>query len=183
MKRIFLVALVMLLLPTVASAQWNVQPGYRSFYDLGVGIGTGDESKTNFEVSTSQGYQLVPTYFYIGTGAAFQAFFNADGACGFPVFVNLRSHFSPGKVSPFVDVRVGYASVTGDHYDNGGFYLCPTLGIRFAINNNFGINLRAGYTWENARLGGYVCYYPESFGCKGPRKNIGGANIQIGIDF
>ncbi len=62
MKRIFLVALVMLLLPTVASAQWNVQPGYRSFYDLGVGIGTGDESKTNFEVSTSQGYQLVPTF-------------------------------------------------------------------------------------------------------------------------
>ncbi len=97
--------------------------------------------------------------------------------------MNLRSHFSPGKVSPFVDVRVGYASVTGDYYDNGGFYLCPTLGIRFAINNNFGINLRAGYTWENARLGGYVCDYPGSFGCKGPRKNIGGANIQIGIDF
>lgn len=189
MKRTLRIAILAVvaavLLPLSGRAQWNTQPGYRSFYDLGVNIGTGAPSKTCFEIGTSQGYQIVPTYLYIGTGAAFQAFFNADGACGFPVFFNLRTNFSPASVSPFLDVRVGYASITNsDYYDNGGFYLCPTLGLRFAINSNVAINLRAGYTWQYAR-----CWtdaydsWTESWGRARKNKNIGGATVTVGVEF
>lgn len=186
MKRTFLLVLAALMfIPFCTRAQWNVQPGYRSFYDLGVNIGTGSMSKTNFEVSTSQGYQIVPTYFYIGTGAAFQAFFNADGACGFPVFVNFRSNFSPGSASPFFDLRVGYASLTNSNvYSNGGFYLSPSIGIRIKLSNTVGLNLRAGYTWEYAKVNqSYFKPREDVWGSIWKTKNIGGATIMAGIDF
>lgn len=181
MKRTFLLLLALAaLMPLTAKAQWNVSPGYRSFYDLGVNIGTGGLSRTNFEISTSQGYQVVPTYFYIGTGAAFQAFFNADGACGFPVFVDMRSHLSSGSVSPFIDVRVGYAAINNsNYYDGGGFYLNPSIGLRFKVSNSVGINLRAGYTLQYAKV--YDTYRMDYW--YSSTKNIGGVNVMVGVDF
>lgn len=183
MRRIFLLLASVILTVIGMSAQWNLQPGYHSYYEAGVGIGSGKASKTNFEVSTSQGYQIIPTYLYLGTGAAFQAFFNADGACGFPVFVNLRSHFSPSKVSPFFDVRVGYVSLTNSNiYTSGGLYLNPSLGLRFAVGH-IGLNIRAGYTWEYAKAN--VTELDRLLGVyyNWQRKNIGGANVLVGIDF
>ena len=181
MKRTLLLAVIALLIPLFASAQWNLMHGYRSFYEAGVNIGTANASKTNFEISTSQGYQLVPTYFYIGTEAAFQAFFNADGACGFPVFVNLRTNFSPSGASPFLDVRVGYASVTNsDWYDNGGFYLNPSLGLRIALSRSIGLNIRGGYTWQYAKV--YTTSVGD-FNVRRENRNIGGATIMVGVEF
>ena len=183
-RNLLLVVLTALLMPSLAKAQWNVQPGYRSFYDLGVNLSTGGISKNNFEISTSQGYQLVPTYFYIGTGVAFQAFFNADGACGFPVFINLRTNLSSASVSPFFDVRVGYASISNsDYYRNGGFYLNPSVGMRIALSKTVGLNLRVGYTLQYAKTSVYYSDYNDDIYHRWQNKNIGGINIQAGIDF
>lgn len=185
MRRIFSILTTLLLTPLCAAAQWNVQPGYRSFYDLGVNISTGGVSRTNFEVSTSQGYQIVPTYFYIGTGAGFQAFFNADGACGFPVFVNMRSNFSSGAISPFLDLKVGYVSVTNSNlYDSGGLYLCPSVGLRIKLSNTVGLNLRAGYTLEYAKVRTPSFDYSGEFqGIWWKNKDIGGVTVTAGVDF
>lgn len=185
MKRILFLITVALLIPTALRAQWNQTPGYRSFYEMGVNIGSGNASKSNFEISTTQGYQIIPTYLYLGTGAGFQAFFNADGACGFPVYVNMRSHFSPGKVSPFFDVKVGYASITNSNwYSGGGFYLNPSIGLRFAVSNSLGLSLRAGYTLEYARVNGSLLNNTDNYGYNDwAHTNIGGVLIQIGLDF
>ena len=138
-----LVAVVAVLCGLSASAQWTGNVGYRSMYELGCNIGTGAPSKTSFEIGTIQGYQVVPVYLFLGTGASFQALFNSDGAYCFPVFVDFRSNFSAGNCSPYLDCRVGYASVTGNsnRYSDGGFYLSPSFGIRFGVTNNVGICL------------------------------------------
>ena len=179
MKRFLHLAAVIIALCSAfpASAQWTSSTGYHSTYELGFNIGTGGRTVSSFEFTTTQGYQVIPVYLYLGAGAGIQAYFSADGAVGFPTFFNIRSHFSKSSASPFIDLRVGYTTMANDDYFlNGGFYFNPSLGLRVALGSSIGLTLRCGYTLQYAKEAGWVPYAP-------PSRNIGGINVMAGIEF
>lgn len=45
-----------------------------------------------------------------------------------PIYANARYYFSPKKISPFVDMKLGW-SIADDSNLAGGFYLAPSIGI------------------------------------------------------
>lgn len=153
----------------------GINTGYRGFVDLGYSFGVGDYSADRIEFSTSHGYQFNP-YFYLGAGAAFNYFHDGEIA-SVPLFANPRADFSTGKVSPFIDLKVGYT--ISDYFE--GFYLAPSIGVRFDLQNNKGINFSAGYTMQKTDGYGYD-YYSDNLYYAG-KVNAGAITLKLGIDF
>lgn len=155
----------------------GIQTGYRGFVDLGYSFGVGDYNVDRLEFSTSHGYQFSPN-FYLGVGAGLNYFHDGEVA-SVPLFANPRVDFSTGQISPFIDLKVGY---TVSEYVEG-FYLAPSVGVRFDIQNNKGINLSLGYTMQKAEAYydyyDYNGYYSSYYG----NVNIGAITLKLGLDF
>ena len=46
-----------------------------------------------------------------------------------PIYANARYYFSPKKVSPFVDLKLGFSKEVNKKSIDGGIYLSPSIGI------------------------------------------------------
>lgn len=162
-------------IPTRSSFKTSeIRTGYRGFVDLGYSIGVGDYKADRLEFSTSHGYQFNP-YFYLGAGAALNYFHDGDVA-SVPLFANPRLDFSTGQISPFIDLKVGY---TVSEYVEG-FYLSPSIGARFNLQNNKGINLSLGYTMQKVEAY-YYDYYSSYYNSS--NVNVGAITLKLGLDF
>ena len=62
---------------------------------------------TKIELSTTHGYQF-NNYFFVGGGVAFNYYTDADLYAA-PIYANFRANFINKKVTPFADVKAGYA--------------------------------------------------------------------------
>ncbi len=144
----------------------GVQQGYRGFVEIGYTVGTGDWGTGRVDFSTSHGYQFNP-YFYAGLGMGV-SYFHYEDLVEIPVFVDLRSDILNNWVTPYVDFKIGCAV-----YDNSGFYMSPSVGCRFNLNN-IGLNVGIGYTMQ--KLDYYSRYYYDKVNC-------GGFSIKLSIDF
>ena len=134
--------------------------GYKGFIDIGYSYGTGSRvgstemsGENRFEFSTSHGILFTPYLFLgLGVGLHFYTGYNDDGnyysydkmVTEIPVFMHLRSHFIDQKVSPFVDVKLGYTV-----YEVTGTYFAPAVGCRFAKGSRSAFWLSIGYTIQN----------------------------------
>lgn len=134
------------------------QLGYRGFADVGYSFGIGGYGLNRFEVTTIHGCQILPAL-YVGGGVGFSLYeenylkgdwkFSSTSIeqgqmCSIPVFVDIRTDILKSWISPFVDVRIGYAFL-----EMNGFYFSVMAGGRTALsfgNNTIGINLGIGYT-------------------------------------
>ncbi len=175
------VAKITKLMPTssMQSSSYQLESGYRGFVDLGYSFGVGDYATDRLEFSTSHGYQFNP-YFYLGVGAAVNYYHDADVA-SIPLFVNPRVDIPTNSViSPFVDLKVGYT--VSDNVE--GFYLAPSIGARFNLQNNMGVNFSLGYTLQ--KTDGYY-YYTDYYGNYGydylGKVNHGAITLKLGFDF
>ncbi|MGM9861094.1 MAG: hypothetical protein ACI30W_00715 [Muribaculaceae bacterium] len=156
-----------------ADGDYLPQRGYRGFFDAGYSVGVGGGTG-RIETSTVHGYQFSP-YFFAGVGVGF-SYFHEGEVWGLPIFADFRGeygNFGTGRVAPFVDFRIGYTPT-----DISGFYMSPSVGVRYAINSNAGINLSLGYTMQKCEYYfSYGGYYGEG------TANCGGFTIRLGIDF
>lgn len=136
------------------NAQSYQTKGYKGYVDAGYSIGIGDYNIGRVEINTSHGYQFSP-YFFLGAGAGLH-FMSAyktsemdipldvrDSKVDIPIFANIRSHFSKGKIAPFIDLKGGTYVTNGD-----GLYINASVGIRYALNDKQGLSLSLGYTNE-----------------------------------
>lgn len=157
-----------------ADGDYLPQRGYRGFFDVGYSVGVGDLGEGRIETSTVHGYQFNP-YFFAGVGVGFSYFHDSE-VWGLPIFADFRGeygNFGSGRVAPFIDFRIGYTPT-----DISGFYMSPSVGVRYAISPKAGINLSLGYTMQKCDIivtDGY--YYYSGTG------NSGGFTIRLGIDF
>lgn len=149
----------------------GVPVGYRGFADLGFTIGTGDYNVERLEFSTSHGYQFNP-YFYLGAGAGLHDYYDGE-AFSVPLFANPRVYFLDGKVSPFLDLKIGYTVA-----DLEGFYLNPNVGVSFMVNKRNAVNLSLGYTMQKTEAYFYDYYYSYY-----SNVNVGGISIKVGMEF
>lgn len=155
----------------------STYPHYRGFVDFGYSIGVGSDidDTGRIDFTTSHGVQVNP-YLYVGLGAGVNYYSEAENASywSFPIFFNPRVNFIEGPVSPFLDMKVGYAL----GQDVKGFYLAPSVGAGFRTSNSNMINVSAGYTLQNVE----VVYYNGYSGWT-DRKNIGAITLKVGFEF
>ncbi|MDR1980804.1 MAG: porin family protein [Tannerellaceae bacterium] len=109
-----------------------------------------------------------------------------------PVFVDLRVNFIEGaSIIPFAGLKAGYTMGISirDYADDQkkrhetkmegvGFYLEPSVGVKFTLLSSFAVNLSAGYSVQSFT-------HPYKLNNKQYEKvkNNGGPSIKIGIEF
>lgn len=101
------------------------------------------------------GYRFIPQFF-MGGGLGVEIY--TDGNM-LPLFLNVRTDFVKAKVTPFFAANVGYAYgwVNGeDGSDWGGIFLEPGIGVRFNINEQFGLNLSSSLKFQRAYYHDYL---------------------------
>ena len=170
-KAVLLFTLVMLCCIPARAIYFDddgIQEGYRGFADFSYTLGVGDWGKNHDRIGimTSHGYQIAPQFF-AGVGVGFNYYYDGnDELCSLPIFAHFRSDILNNEITPYVDLRVGYSLI-----DVKGFYINPSVGCRFELNDNIGLNVGIGYTMQKAQF---------FFGNK---ENCGGIDFRFGIDF
>lgn len=173
MKNLIMFIALVFLSSTTASAIYfdddGIPQGYRGFADLSYTLGVGDWGKNHDRIGimTSHGYQIAPQFF-AGLGVGFNYYFNGhDELCSLPVFAHIRSDILNNEITPFVELRVGYSLI-----DVKGVYVNPSIGCRFELTDDIGLNVGVGYTMQQVEF----VHYSE-------KKNCGGIDFKVGIDF
>ena len=172
MKKNLLFIFLLLLSASTASAFYfeddydGIQVGYRGFTDFSYTIGV-HRSFDRVGIMTSHGYQFVPQLF-AGVGVGFNYDYNGSN-CGLPVFVHFRCDILDNEITPYADMRIGYSFL-----DIKGFYLNPSVGCRFELNEKLGVNVGIGYSLQ--MMDSPIRYNNE-------KKNRGGIDLRFGIDF
>lgn len=114
------------------AASYDVR-GYRGFIEAGVAAGVGDYGLARLEVNTSHGYQFNP-YLFMGGGLGMHFYFDASDAL-IPIFADCRVNVLPGRISPYIDFKLGYSVGVSDGLYGVGLFLAPGLGARFELAN------------------------------------------------
>lgn len=149
----------------------GIEQGYRGFADFSYSLGVGDFAIDRVGITTSHGYQIAPQFF-AGAGVGVNYFYDSDWF-NVPIFAEFRSDILNSDITPFADVRVGYA--VGDVK---GFYLNPSVGCRFSLSDDMGFNVSIGYTMQKCDI-----LWNSSWSYLQSRENMGCIDFKIGIDF
>lgn len=180
MRRILLLITTVLLSCSMANAIYfeddGIPQGYRGFANITYTLGVGDWGKKHDRIGimTTHGYQIAPQFF-AGLGVGFNYYFNGnDELCGLPIFVNLRSDLLCQEITPFIDLSVGYSLI-----DVKGVYINPSVGCRFELTEDIGLNVGFGYTMQQSEF--FIIDYNYNHFTE--KKNCGGIDFKIGIDF
>lgn len=141
-------------------------------------------------ISTSHGAYFVNPKLFIGGGAMVGFNLDADFYKNlFPIFVDVRKDFSINRhFTTFIDAKVGHSfegNDTGMLCDCGvdyGFYCYPSAGLRFSINDKFGVFVKLGYTYQAAKSS-YFWIANGVIHSGGVRHNAGGFSASLGFSF
>lgn len=152
------------------------KPTYKGFIDFGYTIRTGNYGRDRIEFSTTHGVQI-NSYLFLGIGSGVVLYHTDKDLISIPIYAAARAILPYGKVMPYVDFKIG-----GTVNEVTGFYMSPTIGCRFPINNNSKRALYAGIGYSVQRAE-YELYKPIPKEWFTARKNCGGFNIKLGFDF
>lgn len=192
MKKILFIILLFFSL-TYSYAQVKAfDSGYKGFTDIGYTIGIGDYEFGRFEINTTHGYQVNP-FFFVGGGVGFHfmseyktksaeiALDKRDSKVSIPLFADFRGTFSKKKISPFVDLRLGYFVTNNDK-----FYSNASIGCRVAVKGKQNISISIGYTYQKLEFMTFDRFIGSSNMdyTRTPRiLDCGGISIKLGYDF
>ena len=180
MKKVMLLCALVVLSCLTASAIYfdddGIPEGYRGFADFSYTLGVGDWGKNHDRIGimTSHGYQIAPQFF-AGLGVGFNYYFDGnDELCSLPLFAHFRSDLINNEITPYVDLRVGYSLI-----DVKGVYINPSVGCRFELSYDIGLNVGIGYTMQQSEFS----IIDFDFDYYRVKKNCGGIDFRVGIDF
>lgn len=171
MKRIAFFCIAMAFCLTAHAQKFVVQTS------VGTGIALSVPSATPVLWRVSGRYQIVERL-SVGAGMGLSFYEKAL----IPVFANARFLMTkPHKFTPFLECRVGYSFATSDD-TNGGFYMNPLVGVRYAVGRRHGIIVAVGYESQNLeRLKTYDNRFLKAeFAEKLRHRSIG---IEMGFEF
>ncbi|MCM1152160.1 MAG: hypothetical protein NC328_00690 [Muribaculum sp.] len=183
MKKPLLILSLMLAVLPASARDWKTEKGYRGNVETGFVIGCGDYGQTEWILQTTHGYQLIPTYLFVGGGAGVGVPTGDKLKVSGMVYGDVRSHFTKTKFSPFVDVKMGFQWNRNNNdfpaYNiQDGFYFSPSVGVDWAINSKFGLDLSVGYTMAKAPV--YVGHQTD---IREGMHDVGGFTVRIGFGF
>ncbi|MBR1766786.1 MAG: outer membrane beta-barrel protein [Bacteroidales bacterium] len=162
MKKIILAAVALLCLQGTAAAQRHIEYRWHGIYFVGdasyvtnaLTRSSSDQqivdTVSGFMASLSGGYQFRKE---AGVGLGFSYFSDPTGAfTQLPLYVELRSHFSRSRWTPYTVLQVGYTMPVGasseppiTKIDEGGLYLGIEFGYRYAFNRTVALAGHIGY--------------------------------------
>lgn len=148
--------------------------GYRGFLETGVAVGIGDYNLNRLEVNTSHGYQFNP-YLFVGVGVGMHYYFDASDAL-MPIFADCRVNVLPGRISPYVDFKIGYSLGFSDGVYGAGLFLAPTAGVRIGLNDSsHALRVGLGFSMQQLETyyAGYHYYYEDHVMCNSVLFKIG----------
>ncbi len=142
--------------PVKRNLKEEVKVKYRGFVDLGYTVGVGAVSNSDrIELTTTHGVQILPELF-VGAGAGISYYHFNDGAIALPFFVDVRSDILRSNITPYVDLKIGYA------FGNlNGLYVTPSVGCKVNC-----MDFSLGYVVQR-----YVGF------------NVGGLSLKVGVHF
>ena len=138
---------------------------FRGFIDLGYSWGVGEPRNDYWLVETSFGYQLTPNW-YLGAGIALHNFDAKLDTYPFRYDKPDPIHNDPEWKTPFIPLYAeGRYSLRSENYhtpwaslkiganviNHTGFFMSPSIGMHFATNQYFTINLGVGYAMHTAK--------------------------------
>ena len=157
-----------------------IERGYRGFVNVSyVGGNDGvyvDWNHNGFAINTVHGYQFNDNVFFgFGVQYNYHTFEHFERGYSLPLFADVRFDFSSGKVTPFIEAKVGYSVA-----DYDGFYASPAFGIRMATNSKLAFNLSLAYSAQRFEYRKYYSalrYWNTGKGC------LHDLNITFGVEF
>ena len=150
-------------------------PCYKGFFDFGYTVGVGDFGQGRVALSSTHGVQIIP-HLFVGAGVGFN-YYHESALWNMPFYADVRSNFLKGKVTPFVDFRLGYSAG-----NVSGFYMSPTIGCDFGFGRKSGFSVALGYEYQKAEFAFFGYDYFDYFYFTS-KENCGGVVIKIGVDF
>lgn len=171
MKRIFLTCIAGILCIAVHAQKFTVQTS------VGTGIALSTPSVTPVLWRVGGQYRIVER-FSVGAGTGLSFYEKTL----IPVFADVRFLITkPRKFAPFLECRIGYGFAPYNN-SNGGFYLNPIVGVRYAVDRRHGIFVAIGYESQNLeRLKTYGNHFLKAeFTEKLRHRSIG---IEVGFEF
>ncbi|MDE6511081.1 MAG: hypothetical protein K2L00_03180 [Muribaculaceae bacterium] len=161
---------------------------YSGDIEAGV-VATRKYATAQINAATTHGAYFAKPKLFIGGGAAIG--WNIEGEFWekvYPVYGALRKDFTINRrFTTFIDAKAGYA-FEGDHTGmcgggiKYGFYCYPSAGLRFTLNQTYGVYLKVGYTYQS------VTSFPDIFLLDrhlydNKKYNAGGFSATIGFTF
>lgn len=149
--------------------------GYKGFVDAGYIADVSDHSAYKFQALTSHGFQF-NNYLYLGGGLGLDYYI--DYEFSIPVFVDFRANFINRKITPFADLKVGYA--VGDEIE--GVFCFTSVGARFNVGGKKAINVALALNYQEVELGYYsfgrytTSYYYAT-------EELIGLGVKVGFEF
>ena len=161
---------------------------YNGDVEAGV-VATRKYATAQINAATTHGAYFAKPQLFIGAGAAIG--WNIEGEFWkkvYPVYGAIRKDFTVNRLfTAFIDAKIGY-SFQGDYTgmlgggSDYGFYCYPSAGLRFAIDQRYGVYLKVGYTCQNATES-YLSYADGHIFEGSHKYNAGGFSASLGFSF
>ena len=175
-KRLFFCLLLSLSLFSIRAQH------YRGSIDFSISKGVVDLAYENTNCNLVIGVQINP-HFYLGIGAGISAL-ESMKAIYAPVFLDFEATLNQNKLSPFVDLRCGYAfNLYNDlsevySLDVKGLYYAAYIGYRCKLNEKKALKLSIGYDTVSAdKSNGYQS------GSGTDKKYLGSLGLRLTYQF
>lgn len=141
-KLLTLIAAIALVCSAANAQKWQSERGYRGFADAECGF----ESNIFYAgVSTTHGYQLIPSYLFLGGGVHISSW---EGNMFYiPVFADARVQFPTGKFSALIESRIGYSFIASNDLNAGGiggFHFSQWGGVTVTLSRKIGLDIALG---------------------------------------
>jgi len=156
MKRLLLLLAAVAVFAT-AQAQ-HIEFKWRGFYVAGGYNHAMNLNKTPYDDQVAfNGFTVAGGFqFRRGTDVGIGASYMRDATGAFsqmPIFLELRSHYMPSRLTPFTTLYVGYSLPLGSSSGGsesvqikaGGVTSGANVGVRYAFTRKFGIHAYVGY--------------------------------------
>ena len=172
MKKLIFALAIALVIPVMGYSQADkvLKEGYKGFFEIGNIRDFNDYGADRMEFTTSHGFQ-VNQYLFLGVGVGLN-YYNDMNVVGIPIFGQFRVTPSEGKITPYLDAKIGYSECQVE-----GFYLSPTIGVRCAVGEKCGIYLGVGYSLQSSNKIYYRGFIFDE------RKDVNAWSIKFGFDF
>lgn len=174
MKKIIIILFLCIVYQTSFYAQ-----KYRGIVDLGFASGAGSSSWSRGDLSLVNGIQF-NDWFYCGVGVGLQVWQGIHNV-SMPTFANIEGVLNKGKISPFIDLKIGYnfdlsEKSKRDFLSTGGLYLNPSIGFKWAIQGRKALRLSTGYLFQSGTFmqnDGTLNAFPDNLHLHGLVSKIG----------
>lgn len=157
----------------------NVNNKYNAIFDFGFEMAVGEYGKQRLKFNFINSFEANKNLF-LGVGTGLRYYFYTEMGL-IPLFVDIRTELSSGKLVPFLALDFGYSFNATDNFDDVGMLLSPSLGIDFDLSNSSSIHFSVGYEMQKMKITQYNYNHPRER--TSTTENSSAISVNVGFTF